>query len=121
MDLSQLGIDTTTTGAGAGIDMQSILSAVTVVSVVIGGLFFVLYLINLLQHMRVNRAMIGMHKDVAEIRKLLEQHQAQPAPVAAPAPVLVPAPAPATESQETTPAPTRDESESSLASAEHTS
>lgn len=104
MDLSQLGLDTTT-GTTQSIDIQGIMGTVTIISVVIGGLFLIIYLINLIQHMRVNRAMLAMHKDVAEIRKLMEERRpAMPAPVIVKGDPII-----------------RDESESSSANVEHTS
>lgn len=75
MDLSQLGINTngaqnvTIPGLGS---LQSMLGTIMTVSIVIGGLFIVLYLVNTVQRMRADSAMINMHKDIAAIRAILE-------------------------------------------------
>lgn len=109
MDLTQLLNSQNGTGGATipGLEgLQSMLGTITILSVVLGGLFLILYVINVIQRMRADRAMIAMHKDIAAIRTLLEQGQA-PAPTTAPV-------APASN-------PIRDESGSSLATPEHTS
>lgn len=98
MDLSQFGLNGTNgTGSPLSIpglaDIQGLLTTITLVSVVLGGLFMVLYIANMVQRMRADRAMIAMHKDIAAIKELLEKNIA--APQSAPQPaahIAVPAP-----------------------------
>ena len=81
MDLSQFGLDTTNGTGGLTIPglqgIESMFQTITTVSVIIGVLFLVLYVINLVQRMRADRAMIAMHKDIAAIRMMLESRQPQ--------------------------------------------
>lgn len=116
MDLSQFGInaDGSTSGLtvpGLG-NIQTLLANIALISIIIGGLFFVLYLINIIQRMRANRSTIAMHKDIAAIRAILEKQANSPTPSVI------------TEEQKPEPvpvqAPIRDESESSSATLEHT-
>lgn len=81
MDLSQFGLGNGSSDAGAlsipGIsNLQATLATITTISVVLGGLFLVLYIISLIQRVRADRAMIAMRKDIAAIRVLLEQQTA---------------------------------------------
>lgn len=79
MDLSQFDI-----GNGDGKltipgleSLQNMFTTVMAASLVIGALFVVLYIINLVQRIRADRAMIAMQKDIAAIKALLiEQVQA---------------------------------------------
>lgn len=88
MDLSQYGINSNqTNGTGGPIaipgleGLQSMLGWITLASVVLGGLFTLLYVINLVQRIRADRAMIAMHKDIAAIKEILEKQVApHPAP-----------------------------------------
>lgn len=82
MNLSQYGINANSTGASIpGLDgLQNMLGTITVVSVIIGGLFVVLYAINVIQRIRADRAMIAMHKDIAAIKEIIEKQVTQPTP-----------------------------------------
>lgn len=90
MDLSQFGINATNSQGSSpftipGLDnLQQMIGTITIVSTIIGVIFIVLYVINLIQRIRADRAMIAMHKDIAAIKALLEQQtgraQAAPAP-----------------------------------------
>lgn len=99
MDLSQYGINgsggTSGTSAIPGLDgLQGMLGTITIISVVLGGLFMVLYVFSLVQRMRADRAMIGMHKDIAAIKEILEKHAkpvaTTPQPSEPPAPAAAP-------------------------------
>ena len=85
MDLSQYGINTGTTNPSLSIpglgNLQSMLGIITIASLVLGVLFVVLYVVNIVQRMRADRSMIAMHKDIAAIKVLLEQQLASPHPV----------------------------------------
>lgn len=121
MDLSQYGINASDIQSNGnsvtvpGLDgiqntlssIQSMLPAITVASLVITALFLVAYILHIIRRWKVDRAILETRKDIAEIRKLLEQRA--PAPVA-PAAILT----------EPEPTPTRVESESSSATLEHT-
>lgn len=118
MDLSQLGINTQdiTNGSGSipGLgNIQSLMGTITLISIIVGGLFFVLYLINVIQRIRADRAMIAMHKDITAIRAMMEQKNA-PTPTAVA--IIPPAPEAAAPTM-----PIRDESESASTTPEHTS
>lgn len=91
MDLSQYGINTTTSTDGLQIPglsgIQSTLTTIMVGITVLSVLFIVLYIVNLVQRWRADRALIAMRKDIAAIRATIEQRGA-PAP-AAPTPPRV--------------------------------
>lgn len=126
MDLSQYGIsasDLQSSGNSVNIQgldgiqntlsgIQNMLPAITIASLVITALFLVAYILHIIRRWKVDRAIIETHKDIAEIRKLLEQ--------SAPTPPVQLAPAPGTILTETEHAPTHAESESSSATLEHT-
>ncbi len=83
MDLSQYGIGGSSTGGTSsttaipGLDgIQGMLGIITVISVVLGVLFMGLYVFNIVQRARADRAMIDMHKDIAAIKEILEKHTA---------------------------------------------
>lgn len=83
MDLSQFGIgngnDTSNPFTVPGLEgLQSTLATIMTASMVIGGLFIILYIINLVQRIRADRAMIAMQKDVSAIKTILEQFQPAP-------------------------------------------
>lgn len=81
MDLSQFGIgDGNNTGLTIpGLEnLQNMFATIMTASMIIGGLFIVLYIINLIQRMRADRAMIAMQKDIAAIKALLERQVPQP-------------------------------------------
>ena len=77
MDLSQYLNGTNTNGTGNTLsipgleNVQGLLGTITIISVVLGGLFAVLYVINTIQRIRADRATIAMHKDIAAIKELL--------------------------------------------------
>ncbi len=77
MDLSQFGIDTNGTGLSIpGLDgIQTALTTITIVSIIITGLFFVMYVFSLIRRWKVDRAILETQKDVRAIRTLLEQSQ----------------------------------------------
>lgn len=91
MDLSQYGINTTTGTNGLQIPglsgIQGTLTTIMVGITILSVLFIVLYIVNLVQRWRADRALIAMRKDIAAIRATIEQRGA-PAP-AAPAPPRV--------------------------------
>lgn len=58
--------------------LQGMLGTIMIGSAVLGGLLTILFIINLVQRVRADRAMIAMHKDIAAIREILE-HQPVPA------------------------------------------
>lgn len=126
MDLSQYGInasDLQSSGNSVNIQgldgiqntlsgIQNMLPAITIASLVITALFLVAYILHIIRRWKVDRAIIETHKDIAEIRKLLEQN--------APAPLAQSVPTPSTMLTEPEHAPTRAESESSSATLGHT-
>ncbi len=88
MDLSQYGINTSTTNPSLSIpglgNLQSMFGIITIASLVLGVLFVILYVVNIVQRMRADRSMIAMHKDIAAIKLLLEQQIATPRHVSEP-------------------------------------
>lgn len=75
-----LGSNSGSTSAIPGLDrLQGMLGMITIVSVVLGGLFMALYIFGLVQRARADRAMIAMNKDIAAIKALLEQQVQAPA------------------------------------------
>lgn len=104
MDTVESLTNGTSTLSIPGLDnLQPLMNNLMIVSIITGGVFLVLYLLNVIRHMRADRAMIAMHKDIAAIRELLEHQQT------APRPAVEPPVEPAAQ-----PSATRDESESSL-------
>lgn len=89
MDLSQYGINTSTTNPSLNIpglgNLQSMFGIITIASLVLGILFMILYIVNIVQRMRADRSMIAMHKDIAAIKVLLEQQLVAPHHVSEPA------------------------------------
>ena len=80
MDLSRFGIGDGTSESSVftipGLEnLQNMFSTIMTASMVIGGLFIALYIINLIQRIRADRAMIAMQKDIAAIKALLEKSQ----------------------------------------------
>lgn len=89
MDLSQFGINANNAGqTGLQIpglsNLQGTLNTIMIGVSVLSGLFMLLYIVSLVQRFRADRAMIGMHKDIAAIRALLEQRSGA-SPAASPA------------------------------------
>lgn len=71
--------------------LQGMLGTIMIGSAVLGGLLTILFIINLVQRVRADRAMIAMHKDIAAIRDILERQPA-PATQVLPMPSVTPTP-----------------------------
>jgi len=97
MDLSQFGLNGDSTGSSTsplaipGLEsLQGMFGTIMVGSAILGGLLTILFIINMVQRIRADRALIAMHKDIASIKEILERQTATPVAPASSAPLAQP-------------------------------